>query len=155
MGQHLEGWLPQSKFQQIQEIPWAINGQRLGRIRERRCICLPWSYCFLGNCLGLLLEMKCCWGGLQAGVSTARLGLRGSNRQPVLQVSQFLVQILLQHKGGRFLLFIMSSLCVCLFFFKGSDKWTHQERRLFKEALSTYSKDFIFVQKMVRLFLFS
>lgn len=117
MGQHLEGWLPQSKFQQIQEIPWAINGQRLGRIRERRCICLPWSYCFLGNCLGLLLEMKCCWGGLQAGVSTARLGLRGSNRQPVLQVSQFLVQILLQHKGGRFLLFIMSSLCVCFVFF--------------------------------------
>lgn len=45
------------------------------------------------------------------------------------------------------------TVCV-LFFFKGSDKWTHQERRLFKEALSTYSKDFIFVQKMVRLFLF-
>ncbi|OXB72445.1 UNVERIFIED_CONTAM: hypothetical protein H355_009238 [Colinus virginianus] len=32
--------------------------------------------------------------------------------------------------------------------YAGSDKWTHQERRLFKEALSTYSKDFIFVQKM-------
>ncbi|OXB61979.1 hypothetical protein ASZ78_002624 [Callipepla squamata] len=38
--------------------------------------------------------------------------------------------------------------------YAGSDKWTHQERRLFKEALSTYSKDFIFVQKMVRWFLF-
>lgn len=37
--------------------------------------------------------------------------------------------------------------------YAGSDKWTHQERRLFKEALSTYSKDFIFVQKMVRWFL--
>ncbi|PKK26687.1 transcriptional regulating factor 1 [Columba livia] len=34
--------------------------------------------------------------------------------------------------------------------YAGSDKWTHQERRLFKEALSTYSKDFIFVQKMVK-----
>ncbi|XP_050171646.1 transcriptional-regulating factor 1 isoform X3 [Myiozetetes cayanensis] len=34
--------------------------------------------------------------------------------------------------------------------YAGSDKWTHQERRLFKEALSTYSKDFIYVQKMVK-----
>ncbi|XP_064020490.1 transcriptional-regulating factor 1 [Pogoniulus pusillus] len=34
--------------------------------------------------------------------------------------------------------------------YAGSDKWTHQERRLFKEALSTYSKDFGFVQKMVK-----
>ncbi|XP_041907736.1 transcriptional-regulating factor 1 isoform X3 [Corvus kubaryi] len=34
--------------------------------------------------------------------------------------------------------------------YAGSDKWTHQERRLFKEALSTYSKDFIFVQRMVK-----
>ncbi|XP_035752920.1 transcriptional-regulating factor 1 isoform X4 [Egretta garzetta] len=34
--------------------------------------------------------------------------------------------------------------------YAGSDKWTHQERRLFKEALSTYSKDFIVVQKMVK-----
>ncbi|XP_075352454.1 transcriptional-regulating factor 1 isoform X4 [Mycteria americana] len=34
--------------------------------------------------------------------------------------------------------------------YAGSDKWTPQERRLFKEALSTYSKDFIFVQKMVK-----
>ncbi|XP_054254018.1 transcriptional-regulating factor 1 [Indicator indicator] len=34
--------------------------------------------------------------------------------------------------------------------YAGSDKWTHQERRLFKEALSTYSKDFVFVQKMVK-----
>ncbi|KAM6279263.1 transcriptional-regulating factor 1 isoform 3-T5 [Porphyrio hochstetteri] len=34
--------------------------------------------------------------------------------------------------------------------YAGSDKWTHQERRLFKEAFSTYSKDFIFVQKMVK-----
>ncbi|XP_041269569.1 transcriptional-regulating factor 1 isoform X3 [Onychostruthus taczanowskii] len=34
--------------------------------------------------------------------------------------------------------------------YAGSDKWTHQERRLFKEAMSIYSKDFIFVQKMVK-----
>ncbi|EMP37458.1 Transcriptional-regulating factor 1 [Chelonia mydas] len=34
--------------------------------------------------------------------------------------------------------------------FVGSDMWTPLERRLFNKALSTYSKDFIFVQKMVK-----
>eukprot|EP00074_Homo_sapiens_P090172 XP_016866540.1 transcriptional-regulating factor 1 isoform X9 [Homo sapiens] len=32
----------------------------------------------------------------------------------------------------------------------GSDKWTSLERKLFNKALATYSKDFIFVQKMVK-----
>ncbi|XP_065256680.1 transcriptional-regulating factor 1 [Emys orbicularis] len=34
--------------------------------------------------------------------------------------------------------------------YAGSDMWTPLERRLFNKALSTYSKDFIFVQKMVK-----
>ncbi|KAM9156313.1 transcriptional-regulating factor 1 isoform 3-T8 [Pangshura tecta] len=34
--------------------------------------------------------------------------------------------------------------------YAGSDVWTPLERRLFNKALSTYSKDFIFVQKMVK-----
>ncbi|XP_075781555.1 transcriptional-regulating factor 1 isoform X4 [Pelodiscus sinensis] len=34
--------------------------------------------------------------------------------------------------------------------YAGSDTWTPLERRLFNKALSTYSKDFIFVQKMVK-----
>ncbi|TFK03040.1 sulfotransferase 6B1-like [Platysternon megacephalum] len=34
--------------------------------------------------------------------------------------------------------------------YAGSDIWTPLERRLFNKALSTYSKDFIFVQKMVK-----
>lgn len=37
-------------------------------------------------------------------------------------------------------------------FVPGSDKWTSLERKLFNKALATYSKDFIFVQKMVSLF---
>uniref|UniRef100_A0A2K6F026 Transcriptional regulating factor 1 n=1 Tax=Propithecus coquereli TaxID=379532 RepID=A0A2K6F026_PROCO len=32
--------------------------------------------------------------------------------------------------------------------YAGSDKWTSLERKLFNKALATYSKDFIFVQKM-------
>lgn len=40
-------------------------------------------------------------------------------------------------------------------FILGSDKWTKPERKLFKDALSIYSKDFLFVQKMVRKPLFS
>ncbi|XP_014991841.2 transcriptional-regulating factor 1 isoform X17 [Macaca mulatta] len=34
--------------------------------------------------------------------------------------------------------------------YAGSDKWTSLERKLFNKALATYSKDFIFVQKMVK-----
>ncbi|XP_028622478.1 transcriptional-regulating factor 1 isoform X4 [Grammomys surdaster] len=34
--------------------------------------------------------------------------------------------------------------------YAGSDKWTSLERKLFNRALATYSKDFIFVQKMVK-----
>ncbi|XP_028902919.1 transcriptional-regulating factor 1 isoform X2 [Ornithorhynchus anatinus] len=34
--------------------------------------------------------------------------------------------------------------------YAGSDKWTSLERKLFSKALATYSKDFIFVQKMVK-----
>ncbi|XP_043367758.1 transcriptional-regulating factor 1 isoform X5 [Dermochelys coriacea] len=34
--------------------------------------------------------------------------------------------------------------------YAGSDMWTPLERRMFNKALSTYSKDFIFVQKMVK-----
>ncbi|XP_030413480.1 transcriptional-regulating factor 1 isoform X5 [Gopherus evgoodei] len=34
--------------------------------------------------------------------------------------------------------------------YAGSDTWTPLERRMFNKALSTYSKDFIFVQKMVK-----
>ncbi|XP_019404967.1 PREDICTED: transcriptional-regulating factor 1 isoform X2 [Crocodylus porosus] len=34
--------------------------------------------------------------------------------------------------------------------YAGSDKWTKPERKLFKDALSIYSKDFLFVQKMVK-----
>lgn len=37
------------------------------------------------------------------------------------------------------------------FCFVGSDKWTSLERKLFNKALATYSKDFIFVQKMVSM----
>lgn len=36
-------------------------------------------------------------------------------------------------------------------FVVGSDKWTSLERKLFNKALATYSKDFIFVQKMVSM----
>lgn len=39
--------------------------------------------------------------------------------------------------------------CVC--FVIGSDKWTSLERKLFNKALAIYSKDFIFVQKMVSI----
>ncbi|XP_045150771.1 transcriptional-regulating factor 1 isoform X2 [Echinops telfairi] len=34
--------------------------------------------------------------------------------------------------------------------YAGSDKWTSLERKLFNKALATYSKDFIFIQKMVK-----
>ncbi|XP_077194200.1 transcriptional-regulating factor 1 isoform X2 [Paroedura picta] len=34
--------------------------------------------------------------------------------------------------------------------YAGSDKWTPLERKLFNKALSTYSKDFILVQKMIK-----
>uniref|UniRef100_A0A8D2B6S4 Transcriptional regulating factor 1 n=1 Tax=Sciurus vulgaris TaxID=55149 RepID=A0A8D2B6S4_SCIVU len=34
--------------------------------------------------------------------------------------------------------------------YAGTDKWTSLERKLFNKALATYSKDFIFVQKMVK-----
>ncbi|XP_069879842.1 transcriptional-regulating factor 1 isoform X2 [Dipodomys merriami] len=34
--------------------------------------------------------------------------------------------------------------------YAGSDKWTSLERKMFNKALATYSKDFIFVQKMVK-----
>ncbi|XP_017402777.1 transcriptional-regulating factor 1 isoform X5 [Cebus imitator] len=34
--------------------------------------------------------------------------------------------------------------------YAGSDKWTSLERKLFNKALAAYSKDFIFVQKMVK-----
>ncbi|XP_008821514.1 transcriptional-regulating factor 1 isoform X1 [Nannospalax galili] len=34
--------------------------------------------------------------------------------------------------------------------YAGSDKWSSLERKLFNKALATYSKDFIFVQKMVK-----
>ncbi|XP_066478754.1 transcriptional-regulating factor 1 isoform X2 [Tiliqua scincoides] len=34
--------------------------------------------------------------------------------------------------------------------YAGSDKWTPVEKKLFNKALSTYSKDFILVQKMVK-----
>ncbi|KAK1338409.1 hypothetical protein QTO34_001525 [Cnephaeus nilssonii] len=34
--------------------------------------------------------------------------------------------------------------------YAGSDKWTSLERKLFNKALATYSKDFVFVQKMVK-----
>ncbi|KAM5262883.1 transcriptional-regulating factor 1 [Ctenodactylus gundi] len=34
--------------------------------------------------------------------------------------------------------------------YAGSDKWTSLEKKLFNKALATYSKDFIFVQKMVK-----
>ncbi|XP_049620864.1 transcriptional-regulating factor 1 isoform X3 [Suncus etruscus] len=34
--------------------------------------------------------------------------------------------------------------------YAGSDKWTSLERKLFNKALAIYSKDFIFVQKMVK-----
>ncbi|XP_074920458.1 transcriptional-regulating factor 1 isoform X3 [Chelonoidis abingdonii] len=34
--------------------------------------------------------------------------------------------------------------------YAGSDMWTPLERRLFNKALSTYNKDFIFVQRMVK-----
>nr|AAN02288.1 transcriptional regulating protein 132 [Mus musculus] len=34
--------------------------------------------------------------------------------------------------------------------YAGSDKWTSLERKLFNKALATYSKDLIFVQKMVK-----
>lgn len=36
-------------------------------------------------------------------------------------------------------------------FVVGSDKWTSLERKLFNKALATYSKDFVFVQKMVSM----
>nr|KAF6463442.1 transcriptional regulating factor 1 [Molossus molossus] len=34
--------------------------------------------------------------------------------------------------------------------YAGSDRWSSLERKLFNKALATYSKDFIFVQKMVK-----
>ncbi|KAM6186665.1 transcriptional-regulating factor 1 isoform 3-T3 [Rhynchocyon petersi] len=34
--------------------------------------------------------------------------------------------------------------------YAGSDKWTSLEKKLFNKALATYSKDFIFIQKMVK-----
>lgn len=51
-----------------------------------------------------------------------------------------------QRSGGSCEPFLRS---VC--FVAGSDKWTSLERKLFNKALATYSKDFIFVQKMVSM----